>query len=129
MLEWDNKYELGNTRIDVEHRIFFELMIDFQQASLQGASKDKQLRVLSEIAKYADFHFLSEENIMEDFNYPDKAHHASLHQSILANLNNMIHEFRRENISATEIFEFLFQWFALHTSSEDKKLVGFISNK
>jgi hemerythrin len=106
--------------------MFLGLIIDFQEASLQGASKDKQLRVLSEFAKYAEFHFISEENLMEDFNYPDKAHHATLHQSILVALKNKIHEFNRDIIKATELLEFLFQWFALHTSTEDKNLVGYI---
>lgn len=128
MLKWDSKYDLGHERIDAEHKIFLGLIVEFQEVSLQGVSKDKQLRVLNEIIKYAEFHFLSEENIMEDVHYPDKAHHATLHQSLLAELKNKLHEFKREIINATEVFEFLFQWFALHTSSEDKNLVGHIGN-
>jgi len=128
MLRWDHKYNLGHTKIDAEHKIFLGLIIEFQEVSIQRVSRDKQLRLLNEVIKYAEFHFLSEENLMEDFNYPDKEHHKALHQSLLAECKNKLHEFRHETISADEVFEFLFQWFALHTSSEDKKLVGTIGN-
>lgn len=126
MLQWDHKYELGHARIDAEHKIFLGLIIEFQEISVQGASREKLTRVLNEIVKYAEFHFLSEENIMEDFNYPDKAQHTAHHQSLLAEIKNKLYEFKRNSVNAEEVFDFLFQWFALHTSVEDKKLVGYV---
>jgi len=128
MMKWDNKYELGHERIDAEHRIFFRLMMDFQEAVTYGAPNEKLLRTLNEIVKYADFHFVSEENIMTDNNYPDQKRHAHLHNILLSEVKDKLHQFTSGNIGANEVFEFLFEWFALHTSNEDKKLVGFLGN-
>jgi len=76
MLKWDHRYELGNERIDAEHRIFLGLIVDFHDAAIQGASKDKLIRILNEISKYAEFHFVSEENIMTEYHYPEQKYHA-----------------------------------------------------
>lgn len=126
MLVWDHKYELGHARIDAEHRIFLGLITDFQQAAAAGAGADKQWRILKEIVKYAEFHFLSEENIMEEYDYPDRAQHCQRHRLLLAEFEARCFEFRTGDLSAEAIFDLLFQWFALHTSTEDRKLVGFL---
>lgn len=128
MLQWDHRYELGHERIDFEHRIFLGLVADFQKFSQLGASRDKLLRILQEITKYAEFHFLSEENIMADLQYPDLQQHASLHNVLLEQLKTRHGQFREGMIPADAVFEFLFHWFALHTSSEDKKLVSYIKD-
>lgn len=126
MLKWDQKYELGNEKIDLEHRLFLGLIVDFHDAATQGASKDKLIRILNEICKYGEFHFVSEENIMTDYHYPEQKHHAQLHRTLLAGVNDKFSQFELGSIGSDEVFEFLFEWFAFHTSTEDKKLVGYI---
>jgi hemerythrin len=87
------------------------------------------VRTLKEISKYAEFHFLSEENLMIDCNYPEVGNHSQLHQHLVATLENQLHGLISESITPSQVFEFLFQWFALHTSSEDKKLVSYIAEQ
>ncbi|MEY4684620.1 MAG: hypothetical protein RLZ25_1079, partial [Pseudomonadota bacterium] len=70
MLHWTDEYKIGNDRIDFEHHIFLNLVIDFQNARVAGAPKEKLERILDEIALYARFHFRSEENMMVDMLYP-----------------------------------------------------------
>jgi hemerythrin len=128
MLKWDRKYELGNDRIDAEHRIFLSLIVDFHDAAERDVPKDKLLRIFKEICKYAEFHFLSEENIMIDHRYPEQEHHTNSHAKLLAEANNKLYQLQSGSINADEAFNFLFNWFAFHTSSEDKKLVGYIES-
>ncbi len=126
MMTWDQKFEVGHDRIDAEHRIFFGLIVDFKEAQLAGAPKDKLLRILNEISKYAEFHFVSEENIMIDFGYIELEEHQKLHQQLLAEVLDKYYEFKHDMIHADGIFDFIFLWFALHTSREDKKLADCI---
>lgn len=126
MIKWNSRYELGNRRIDSEHRILFELIADFGEASKQGAAREKLVRILDEISKYAEYHFLCEENIMTDCQYPDQKEHARLHLNLLEDFVDKFWKFKREAIVADEVFRFLLEWFDLHTSTEDKKLVGYI---
>ena len=128
MLKWDNKYELGNEKIDAEHRIFLGLIVDFQDASARGEPKEKLIRIFREISKYAEFHFLSEENVMTEYHYPEQAEHAQMHNRLLSEAKDKLYQLVGGNIAPDDVFEFLFEWFALRTSTEDKKLVGFIGN-
>ena len=125
-LPWDSKFEIGNERIDSEHRIFLSLIRDLSVESETEADHLRIDRTLNEIYKYADFHFISEENIMEDVGYPSFHAQRRTHRMLLAELDSEIHDFRGGRKSSGEIVRFLFQWFALHTTNEDKRIAEFI---
>ena len=125
-LAWDNKFEIGHERIDAEHRIFLSLIRDLSIEAETGASKDRIERTLQEIYKYADFHFTSEENIMADVAYPRLAEHKHTHARLLAQCKNKVHEFCADAQKPAGIVTFLFQWFALHTTQEDKRIAEFL---
>ncbi len=127
-MTWDVKYEVGHERIDFEHHIFLDLVCSFKNKLDQGGSKAKLLSLLREIGKYADFHFTSEENLMEDCAYPDLRHHAQLHAALLGDLHDKTGEFARDRLSGEALFDFLFHWFAFHTSKEDKELARHIAS-
>lgn len=126
MMKWDRKYELGHDRIDGEHKIFFDLIIDFKESSARDESRPKLMRILNELGKYAEFHFVSEENLMIDCAYPQREVHARQHAHILSELNDISWRFRSRQVEAPAVFDMLFQWFAPHTSSEDKKIAEFL---
>jgi hemerythrin len=128
MLKWDDIYKLGNVKIDAEHRIFLELIIEFQEAVVQSRSKDKLITIVKEISKYAEFHFLSEENIMAEYNYPEQEQHTQIHKMLISEIHDKLYQLINGEINPVAIFNFLFQWFAFHTTTEDKKLVGHIKN-
>jgi hemerythrin len=84
------------------------------------------LRLLTEVRKYAEFHFYSEENIMLDAEYPEYAKHKEEHEVLLANLDYHFHQYRLGASNLDEVVDFMFNWFALHTTGSDKKLAGYI---
>lgn len=126
-MAWDDKYVIGNARIDSEHQIFLGLISTFSDRMDHGAPIEELCRTLLEIEKYADFHFTSEENMMEDCGYPERVQHSLLHAQLMSSLRNRRHNLVSEGTSAAQkCFDFLFQWFALHTSQEDKKLAKYL---
>lgn len=127
-LRWDSRYELGHQKIDAEHHIFLDLVVSFDNLVNQNMPLDQLVRALTEICKYGDFHFVSEENLMIDCHYPDRDQHARLHRQLLSQLDDHLFNLTNRKIAPREVFEFLFQWFALHTSTEDKKLVAYIQS-
>ncbi len=125
---WDNKFSVGHDRIDHEHQVFVDLI---RNVSIMEESGEKQqariLRTLKEIQKYAEFHFLSEENIMLDVSYPDYDDHKREHERLLSKLKDHIFEYTHGNYSLEALVEFLFEWFALHTTDIDKRLAKYIA--
>lgn len=125
-LQWDKKFDVGHERIDFEHRIFVGLIRDLSVESEQNPRGPRSERILREIYKYAEFHFISEENIMVDVGYPGLAEHQRSHGMILSQFKDMIHQYRAGQNRAEDIVSFLFQWFALHTTTEDKRIAEYI---
>lgn len=123
-IQWDKKFELGHERIDFEHRIFLDLI---KSVSELASEKERALRLLREVEKYAEFHFISEENLMLDTEYPDYSSHKTEHQILLATLKEKVFEYRHNQLSLEELSDFLFQWFALHTTQVDSQLTQYIS--
>lgn len=125
-LAWDSKFEIGNERIDSEHRIFLGLIRQLSIEPDRTSFGSRFERTLREVLKYAEFHFVSEENIMIDAGYPQLDEHRRSHAMLLAELADKIHIFRAGRETPDAIVSFLFQWFAMHTSREDRRIAEFI---
>jgi hemerythrin len=126
-IHWDSKYEIGHPRIDHEHQVFVDLIRSVSVEADGKGSEERAGRLLSEVKKYAEFHFVSEENIMLDAGYPDYEAHRREHAVLLAELDDRLHRFRCGELALEAIVEFMFNWFALHTTREDRKIAEFLS--
>lgn len=118
---WEKNFETGINRIDFEHQVFLELINSFRSAINAKASAERLKGIITELEKYAEFHFISEENFMKCIGYPEFKKHQTEHFELLENFNLSKHQ------NDFSIFlEFLFQWFANHTVAEDKKLKEYV---
>ena len=126
MLNWSHDYEIGNSRIDLQHETFLGLVNEFQQIRLAGHDKNKLCRTLREICLYATFHFHSEENVMTDCSYPDLEAHKLHHYTLLEILNNKVLGLQMGECNAKAIEEFLIHWFVQHVKREDMKIGQFL---
>jgi hemerythrin len=123
--EWKTSYETGHPRIDFEHRIFLELILQIESELLREAPVEIIGRRMTELFKYADFHFYSEESIMIDIGYPDFEMHHRIHISLLEELRRYILSMSIDLIRKADLIGFLVDWFSNHTTREDVKLAAF----
>ena len=127
-IRWESKFEIGHERIDFEHRIFLNLIIEVSKEAHGRCNHRRIKRLLSEVAEYAKFHFVSEENIMEEINYPELESHKVLHRHLLTNLSDIAYDFNRQQVDYCGLVNFLFEWFTKHTTLEDRKIALFIAD-
>ena len=67
-LEWESDFETGNEYVDLQHRFFVDL-INRVGANFKKTDDVVYIeKLISELRKYADFHFTSEENIATSCN-------------------------------------------------------------
>lgn len=125
-IRWDKKYSIGHERIDHEHQVFLDLIHNVALAGEVDTPREEILRLLTELKLYAEFHFFSEENIMLNVKYPDYEKHRNTHELLLANLEIKRHEYILNDTNLSELVTFLFDWFVLHTTIEDKKIAAYI---
>lgn len=121
IVAWDDAYSVKNEEIDCEHMVFVKIIQKIQK-SIAHKEHDRTVRLLDELAKYAAFHFVSEENIMHDIEYADIAAHQSEHKKLLATLQYKLGAIRSGEESEEDIIPFLLDWFVTHTTTSDLKL-------
>lgn len=121
-VEWSSKLEVGVQRIDYEHRIFADLINELSNKVDRGEQAISLSRTIREIMKYADFHFLSEENVMEEYSYPGMKEHVALHRELHAQLLSTVLEHAEGAAPAEKLVNFLAEWFVAHTGIEDARL-------
>jgi hemerythrin len=125
---WRSNYELGNDHIDGEHRIILGLIKKLAEDIGSNRHRDRVLRTFAEVVKYAEFHFLSEENLMLDVGYPDYAAHHALHEELLGELRRHRQDYEQDRIDLLAVVQFLLEWFVRHTVSEDVKIGAFMAD-
>jgi hemerythrin len=129
-ITWKKQYETGNTEIDSEHKVFVIIISKIGTAIDQQVEWRQLEYLLTELLKYTDFHFCSEENVMRFCNYPDLKNHQEIHHNLRVELRQKIHILqRKEQEKTSELINFLMDWFLNHTSIEDKKIASFINNQ
>lgn len=123
--EWKAAYETGHQRIDFEHRIFLDLIRQIEAELTSDAPVEKISRRLTELYKYADFHFFSEEGIMLDLSFPEYDVHRKVHLALLDELSRFILSMSIDLIRQDDLIGFLVNWFSNHTAREDIKIADF----
>ena len=125
-LIWKKEYEIGVYEIDSEHQIFLKIIQKIDKAFQEKYEKEYTLLLLNELYKYADFHFISEENIMRFNKYPELNSHQEEHKKLLAKLSEKIGFFDIEFLNQKKLVKFLFEWFLGHTTTLDLKFGVFL---
>jgi len=120
-LEWESEFETGNEYVDLQHRFFVDLLnrvgINFRETD-DAAYTEK---LISELRKYADFHFTSEENIATSCNLQGVSAHHQRHLELLEEFNHHAEDLKKGLITVDQFLGFLTDWFVGHTVYEDQK--------
>jgi hemerythrin len=80
------------------------------------------VRLLSEIEKYAQYHFVSEENIMFLTKYPAMERQQQAHAALLDEYALRMRNYLNDKGTIEDVIRFLEAWFARHTVEEDRKI-------
>jgi hemerythrin len=124
MIEWDDKYSVGISRIDDEHKQFVDIINKAIATKEHNGNPEELREVLHRITMFAINHFATEENYMIEFNYPEYQYHKEEH-----------HDFSKKAIEycervadgdsqiSNEILEYLKQWLVNHIHVTDQKYI------
>jgi hemerythrin len=125
-IRWDKKYETGNALIDAEHKILVMLFKKLDIALKTKLSGETLSRIVVEVKKFAEFHFISEENLMHETNYPGLRSHVIIHSNLISELNLMISRISNNKVLPEEVLEFLNDWLVSHIGEEDQRVARHI---
>ena len=80
---------VGFDEIDNQHGELIRLANKLNAAFRQGASAEMLARLFDELVLYTQFHFLTEERLMETYDYPDQAAHKKVHANLVEEIGHI----------------------------------------
>ena len=124
LFTWSDKYSIGNTEIDNQHKKLFDIINRLFDISLGRNEVDTVEAVMEDLVSYTDYHFKFEELHMRDVGYKDINKHIVEHNFFT---NEIIFAKRRQiqdksNID-NKLIVFLCTWLIQHVTEEDRKYV------
>ncbi len=124
MIKWDDKYSVGISIIDDEHKEFIAIINKAIAIKENNDNPEGVREVLREITIYVLAHFKTEEAHMIKFNYPEYQYHKEEHKDftmkIIAYLDSVI---SGNYQIASALLEHLNSWLVNHIQGTDKKYV------
>jgi hemerythrin len=125
---WKDEYLTGVEEIDRQHKEFVKLINRLNIIQGYGDNADFALRLMNEVDKYADYHFTSEENLMNITQYPKLETQEKSHKALLFKYRQWMESFKNRKADIEDVIKFLEAWFDGHTINEDKKIGEFLAN-
>lgn len=120
---WKDEYLVGVREIDRQHLDLVKLINRLLIIHRTGDAPPLVKRLLLEIVKFAEYHFVSEENIMLITRYPGFDRQHAEHERIIQVLHERIRKYTHQEETVDDLLGFLVTWFIGHTTIEDR-LIG-----
>lgn len=119
-LFWDEKYETSIDVIDFQHRILLERINDLIDLVNKNETQDNMFPILIFLEDYTHYHFDTEEQFFDSFNYKDKEKHLEEHRGFI----NRIIEFKEQYVRGTvkidrDLLDYLLNWLISHILETD----------
>lgn len=121
-VEWDEVFGTGNETVDNQHRYFLELINRIEKHYKESKSEAYCRKLISELEKYADFHFTSEENIATALKLPGVGAHHERHAELLEEFEKYADRLKNKTLTIEAFIHFLTEWLTGHTYHEDQML-------
>ena len=124
MIKWKNEYKTNNPIIDAQHKQLFELAMESEILLLDEFVYDKYddiLSKLTELKTYTEYHFKTEENLMELSNYLGIESHKQMHEDFICTIGDLMSRDIDENqtLLLSETLDFLVNWIITHICKID----------
>ena len=128
-LNWSEGYSVGIEKIDRQHKKIVAMLNELYEAMQEGQGKDVLGNVLAEMVLYTKTHFATEENLMDQYNYPDYQRHKEVHEKMAAKVLDLNQQYRDGVLtSPIQITNFLKKWLTNHINETDKKYSPFLTS-
>ena len=126
---WDEMYATGIGSIDDQHKHLISLLNRMFEALLQKRGKEEVSYVIEEMHRYAEYHFHTEESLMEKAGYSDLAEHRVYHDAFISKVNDFSFKYNQNDEAlCAEVTIFLTNWLNEHLSTIDQKYVPALKN-
>ena len=130
IVNWSNEYSINVDEIDNQHQEMLGLVNNLHSSVESRTDKNILKKMLAELVVYTRMHFATEEQLMEQHDYPHHIEHKNEHRLLLQHL-----EFLLSAVSIGKYptffsdYDISTDWMFMHISGSDKKLGEFLNSQ
>lgn len=129
-IKWNPAYSVGIPKIDDQHKYLVKTLNDLLEAMKARDSERVGSEILVNMVNYTKFHFSTEEDYFDKYNYPDTEQHKQEHAIFVAKVSEFQEKAKINKFLITlEILDFLKNWLVEHISRSDKAYTEFLVGK
>ena len=129
-ISWENKYSVKIKKIDKQHKKIISILNDIYDLNQQEKPQEFVGKILQDLIEYIKYHFSTEEGYMIKYEYPDIEEQKREHEKFIDKICEFQKEYlKHRSITIVNLFNFIWDWFAHHILTVDKKLLPFFQQK
>lgn len=119
---WDDKYSIGNEKIDEQHKKLFELAGEAYILAHRSISLAELKAIINDFFEYMKTHFNDEEQYMKRIGYPILEEHTKIHKEIVRKMIDIITKVKSVN-EVKEHLVVIAKWWLLEHILQDDMLI------
>jgi hemerythrin len=129
-VEWSDKFSVGITSIDNQHKKLVEIVNKLHTAMLAGKGNEILGGIFNELVKYTSEHFATEEMYFKVHKYSQEAIHKKEHEDLVKQALELQKKFAAGGTGVTmSTATFLKDWLGKHILNSDKAYSEFLIGK
>lgn len=131
---WGEKYLTDISEMDEHHEKLVDIVNRLYSSVFECESLEREHEltgiILQELLDYTSYHFAAEEQLLQQYEYPDIAEQIDGHKVFINKLNGLL-VLHRQGVQALSFptFEFLRDWLINHIAGVDKKFGPYLVSK
>lgn len=138
ILKWnDSLMSVDIELIDDQHKALLRIVNDLAITIKENSQKKDITDIVDRLIDYAHYHFSTEENYFAEFNFDEITSHKEDHQEFAKNFlqirksldDTELYRGVSTVLIATEIFEYIADWFIVHVTGSDRKYIELFKQK
>ena len=118
---WENKYSVGNSKIDNQHKEMFKLGNDLPEV----LNAQEINPIIMRLYKYTREHFSLEEEMMKSIKFPLLAEHITVHEELISKLNKISSRPFNSDKEVLRFKQFVYGWLIEHILCKDMQYFKF----
>ena len=127
--QWDSSLESGYEKVDNQHRQLVAAVNDLMEASSSGKGDEAVMKTLDFLTGYTIKHFMDEEKLQVQYDYPDYLNHKRLHEEFKVYVGKLVSRVREEGPTEkiiSEVTSAVGSWLLNHIKGDDFRMVTYV---